>query len=327
MNGRIGFELHVTATPGFHSLYDWCFRTMWLFSDAPEYPEYDTVMEKHGAEALYPAVMSLKHAIRTEDADAQHDAAHQMIQMVTPWMIRRWSESKLAHGKPLLPILKENAHLVDLEWTEDERAKLKTLVERYTSRGASGVWRVHKWRLACFALVLGDTEHCNDISGQWYNEWPLDTLVDCPIFRWLRDTFLPMIVKEPAESPEPDEDKASNEAILLEHEGNESALPHAPPRQKAVLFRPLPAQVRHLKWWLTKFFADHLDSFYMYVAMGNDEHSEMQLKFQDSPNPSGFVTTPKVGGTGLNLTAANHAVITQKLWVLNEQRQAFARVV
>ena len=31
--------------------------------------------------------------------------------------------------------------------------------------------------------------------------------------------------------------------------------------------------------------------------------------------------------TGLNLTAANHAVITQKFWVLNEQRQAFARVV
>jgi hypothetical protein len=81
-----------------------------------------------------------------------------------------------------------------------------------------------------------------------------------------------------------------------------------------------------LKWWLTKFFADHLDIFYMYAEMGNDERTEMQLKFQDSPNPSVFVTTPKVGGTGLNLTAANHAVITQKFWVLNEQRQAFARV-
>jgi len=53
----------------------------------------------------------------------------------------------------------------------------------------------------------------------------------------------------------------------------------------------------------------------------------MQPKFQDSPNPSVFVTTPKVGGTGLKLTAANHAVITQKFWVLNEQRQAYAQVV
>jgi len=61
--------------------------------------------------------------------------------------------------------------------------------------------------------------------------------------------------------------------------------------------------------------------------MGNDEHTEMQLKFHDSPNPSMVVTTLKVGGTGLNLTAASHAVITQKFCVLNEQGQAFAQVV
>jgi len=65
----------------------------------------------------------------------------------------------------------------------------------------------------------------------------------------------------------------------------------------------------------------------MYAEMSNNEHTEMQLKFQDSPNPSMFVTTPTVGGTGLNLTAANNAVITLKFWVLNEQRQAFARIV
>jgi hypothetical protein len=133
-----------------------------------------------------------------------------------------------------------------------------------------------------------------------------------------------MLVKEPPEYPEPDEDEASNEALLNEPESNKCSLPSAPPPQKAVLFCPLPGQVRHLKWWLTKFFPDHLDIFYMYAEMGNDECTEMQLKFQDSPNPSVFVTTPKVGGTGLNLTAANHAVITQKFWVLNEQRQAFA---
>ena len=135
-----------------------------------------------------------------------------------------------------------------------------------------------------------------------------------------------MHVNEPAEYPKPDQDDTSREKVFPEVR-NENALPSAPPPQKAVLFCPLPGQVRHLKWWLTKFFADHLDIFYMYAEMGNDERTEMQLKFQDSPNPSVFVTTPKVGGTGLNLTAANHAVITQKFWVLNEQRQAFARVV
>jgi SNF2 family DNA or RNA helicase len=59
----------------------------------------------------------------------------------------------------------------------------------------------------------------------------------------------------------------------------------------------------------------------MYADMGKDERTEMQLKFQDSTNRSVFATAPNVGGTGLNLTAANHKVMTQKFWVLNEQCQ------
>jgi len=67
MNGTIGFTLRVTATPGFHSLYNWCFQTIWLFSGTPEDAEDETVMEMHGANALYSAVKSLMHAIRTQD--------------------------------------------------------------------------------------------------------------------------------------------------------------------------------------------------------------------------------------------------------------------
>jgi SNF2 family DNA or RNA helicase len=62
----------------------------------------------------------------------------------------------------------------------------------------------------------------------------------------------------------------------------------------------------------------------MYAEMDNDECTEMQLKFKYSRNPSVFITTLNVGRTGLNLTVANHAVMTHKFWVLNEQRQAFA---
>jgi len=142
MNAKIGFKLQVTATPGFQSLYDWCYQTMWLFSGAPEDPEDETVREMHGADALYSTVKSLRHAIRTEDQDAQQDAALRMIQIAMPWTIKWWSESKLPNGKPHVRIAKENAHRVDLEWNADEQAKLKMLVERYTSRGASGEWRV-----------------------------------------------------------------------------------------------------------------------------------------------------------------------------------------
>jgi hypothetical protein len=307
---RIGFKLQVTATPGFHSLYDW-YQTMWLFSRVPEDPEDETVMTMHGADALDSAVMSLLHAIWTEDQDAQQDAAHRMIQIAKPWTITWWSESKLANGTPLHRIPKENAHHVDVERTEDEQAKLKILVERFTLPGTSGGRRVHRCSLACFSWELGDTKDRNDVSGKWYDDWALDTWVDSPIFRWLRDTFLPMLVNESAEYPKPDGDKSSNVALLHEPESVKITLPRAPPPpQKAVLFGPLPGQVRHLRWWLTQLFVCNLDIFYMFAEMGNDEQTEMQLKFQDLPNPSVFVTTPKVVGAGLNLTAANYAVIT-----------------
>jgi hypothetical protein len=166
-------------------------------------------MDRHGADELYSAVIRLMHAIRTEDKEAQQDVAQRMIENEKPWTRRRWSESKLANGKPLVLIRKENAHLVDLEWTEDEQAKHMALVEKYTSRGSSGAWRVCRWRLAWFSLALGDTEDCNNVSGEWYDEWALNTWVDSPIFELLRQTFLPMLVKEPAQYPGPDEDDPS----------------------------------------------------------------------------------------------------------------------
>ena len=69
-----------------------------------------------------------------------------------------------------------------------------------------------------------------------------------------------------------------------------------------------------------------MDIFYIDAEMGNDEHTEMQLTFQDVPNSSAFVTTPKVGRKGHELIAANHAGITDMFWVLNEQQQAVAWV-
>jgi hypothetical protein len=115
MNARIGFKLQLTATLGFHLHYDWCFQTMWLFACVPEDPEDDTVMEKHSAEAFYSALKSLIHAIRTKDEEAKQDVADRIFQIAKPWMIRRWSESKLASGNPLIEIQKIKADLIDLE--------------------------------------------------------------------------------------------------------------------------------------------------------------------------------------------------------------------
>jgi hypothetical protein len=131
------------------------------------------------------------------------------------------------------------------------------------------VWRVHRWELAWFSLWLGDTEDQNDVSEQSFNEWPLDTLVDSLIFRWLRETLQPMLVNESAEYSDPHEDKTSHEALLHEPKSLKCTLSHPPPSpQNAVLCCSLPGQPRHLKWWHTKFLADNLDIFYMLVEMG-----------------------------------------------------------
>jgi len=235
-NARIEFKLQVTATPGFNSLYYCCYQAMWLVSCVREDPENDTVMEMRGVDALYSAVNSLMYPIRTEDHDIQQDPTLRMIQITKPWTIRWWSELKLVNGKPLVRIPNAYAHLVTLEWNEDDQAKLNTHVERSTSWGASAECRVLWWQLVYFSFVLGDPMDQNDVSGQWYDVWPLDTFMYSPIFRWLRDTFLPMLVNEPAEYPEPDEEEASNEALLHNPESYWSILPSAPPPQRPCYF-------------------------------------------------------------------------------------------
>lgn len=89
----------------------------------------------------------------------------------------------------------------------------------------------------------------------------------------------------------------------------------------------MPGQVDDLEWWLMKFLADDLDIVYMYAEMDNNECTAKQINFQDSPNPSMFITIAIVDRTGQYLTAANKAVRTQKSWVMNEQCQIFAQAV
>jgi len=61
--------------------------------------------------------------------------------------------------------------------------------------------------------------------------------------------------------------------------------------------------------------------------MQHNEHTEMQLKYQDSWYPSVIVTTPTVGKADLHHTAANEAIIKQKFHVLNMKWYANASVV
>jgi hypothetical protein len=173
-----------------------------------------------------------------------------MVQMSKPWTSRRSSDSNFINGTPFVQILTDYAHHADLKWTEDEQAKLSTHVERYTLQGASEACIVHRWWLPWYSLVLAATEDRNHDSGQLYNEWLRNTWGDYLIYQLLRDTFLPMHVNATPEYSEPDEDEASNEALLHEHDRLKCSMPCTPPAYNALLFPPLAVRVLHFKWWL-----------------------------------------------------------------------------
>jgi non-specific serine/threonine protein kinase len=62
-------------------------------------------------------------------------------------------------------------------------------------------------------------------------------------------------------------------------------------------------------------------------AMDLPAREQLLRAFADAEEPSALVLTPALGGSGLNLVAANHIVILQKFKVLNEQCQAIGRIV
>ena len=90
--------------------------------------------------------------------------------------------------------------------------------------------------------MLGHTEDRNEISGQWYNQWLLYNWMNSRVFGWLRETCVPMLVKEPAEDPEPDQDDESCEALLPEQGRYYNVLPGTSPPQRRCNFVPFLAK-------------------------------------------------------------------------------------
>ena len=111
----ISFKVQVTATPAYHSLRDCANLTHWLFA-IPEVAEDPDAVAKHGPAALEKAVVDIQRAVSKDlPAHEQQAAVQAMIDIVRPWTIRRWTESKLASGALLISIPTEIVHQVLLE--------------------------------------------------------------------------------------------------------------------------------------------------------------------------------------------------------------------
>ena len=86
---------------------------------------------RHGPAALEISIVDIQRAVSKDLPVHEHQEAGQaMIDVLRPWIIRRWAELKLASGAPLISMPSEIVHQVRLEWTAEEQEFLMTTVGR-----------------------------------------------------------------------------------------------------------------------------------------------------------------------------------------------------
>ena len=216
-------------------------------------------------------------------------------------MIRRWAETKGSDGQPLVALQKHMINDVRLTYTETELERLNGYIADIKNNRKDHVATViHEWRLACLSMSLAGNDSQDvgeDGDYQYRQTWGRETVHEGPAIRWLRNKFVPILLGESA---------------------------NGSPNQ-AIIFAPLPGQAWFIHWFLETFFPA-LKSFIFHADIPRPKRDDVIQEFSTVDSPAALVLTPALGGTGLNLVAANHLVIMQKFWVLNEQRQAIGRI-
>ena len=315
------FKLQVTGTPAFHGLKDWLHQTQWLFSGARK---TNRSYQKHGPDALADAIQRLNNATRSQDAGEAAAASGMVIDVTSPWCIRRWADMRTSDGKRLIPQFDVAVTNVNTRWTEEELNLHTRKVKKLVDSKLAVMSKIHRWRLYCFSQRLGNTGDKND-NGEWYDDWGsnggLEYYHDSPVFRWLRNSLVPLLYDQPGAPPLPPPPSPSDAAEMQNTSVSTSKMPN-----KVVIFCGLPGQVRHTLWWFKTFFPK-IPAFTLLMGSTAEERSDTQQRFADVQEPAIMITTPQIGGVGLNLVAANHVVVAQKVWVVNEQRQAIGRIV
>ena len=289
MEMEIRGKFQLTGTPMYHNVNSWVVQADWLFSQVDEEASL-----QQGPERLRDVLASAKKGeISLEEAYlALKKIAH-------PWLIRRWAESKTADGQPLLALIPHLTEDVRLSYTEEEGARLQEYITTFKAERNNQVAMViHEWRLACLSMDLPGNDTLTEGTEVHYRrEWNEDDHSPGPAIRWLGNTLVPILLGEGANG-QPNE---------------------------AVIFVPLPGQAWYVHWHLQTFHPG-LKTFICHSLMSRPKRDELLNEFSSVNAPAALVLTPALGGTGLNLVAANHVVILQKFWLLNEQRQAIGRI-
>ena len=145
--------------------------------------------------------------------------------------------------------------------------------------------------------VSSDDSETVDRRMKYRQSWDRNRFCSRSVLRWLSDIFVPKLLGTP-----------------------EGEVPN-----QVVIFAPLPGQASYVIWFLRTFHTG--SQFILYhTGVASRDRDRLLQKFVSVDCPVGLILTPALGGTGLNLVAANHVIILQKFWNLNEQRQAIARM-
>src|ERR1700709_2831873 len=287
MDVRGKFQL--PGTPMYHNVNSWVVQADWFFAQVDEEARL-----RQGPERLRDVLASAR------TGEISLEEAYMALKTIAhPWLIRRWAESKTVDGQPLVVLIPHVTEDVRLSYTEEEGARLKEFITTLKDDKRGHVATViHEWRLACLSMDLpGNDTLTNGADVQYRQEWDQDTHSPGPAIRWLRDTLVPILLGEGA-----------------------NGLPN-----KADIFAPLPGPAWYVHWHL-RTFRSGLKSFIYHAGIPRTKRDELLNEFSSADAPAALVLTPALGGTGLNLVAANHVLILQKFWVLNEQRQAIGRI-
>ena len=127
--------------------------------------------------------------------------------------------------------------------------------------------------------------------------WDHEEFRGRPALRWLSDVFVLQLLGTP-----------------------EGGVPN-----KVVIFAPLPGQASYVNWFLRTFHASIHPILY-HAGVASRDRDRLLQEFASVDRPAALMLTPALGGTGLNLVAANQVIILPKVWNLSEQRHAVVRI-
>ena len=293
MQADVWGKVQLTGTPMYNDVFSWVVQSEWLFAKIGRDKRGD-----HGPERLRDVLARQK----TGEIDME-EAYRSLKTIAHPWMIRRWAESRGPDGEPLVVLATHVIHDVRLRFTDAERDRLQRyIMELKKQRYGQVATIIHEWRLACISMDLPGNDTVDDgTEGEYHyrNSWDPQKYHAGPAIRWLAEVLVPILLGDPVDgSP-----------------------------NKAVIFSNLPGQTWFINWYLKTFHSQAgLRTFIFHSGRAGPQRNALIDEFSSVESPAVLVLTPTLGGTGLNLVAANHVVIFQKCWVLNEQRQAIGRI-